>query len=136
MQSEDTADFIRAAIRTRALDKKVQHGMLPVWLKRSGEKGDAPYVVIPEQEAALHRMVELRMEGLGYVRIAKAMNEEGFRTVNGVHWTDGMVFKYLSPTWIDTMCGTGYLNRDLPEGHEDRIAIHNLFPNILSEDQA
>lgn len=136
MQSEDTADFIRAAIRTRALSRKVQHGMLPVWLKRGEENGESSYVVIPEQEAALQRIVALRMEGLGYVRIARALNEEGYRTVNGAHWTDGMVYKYLSPTWIETMRGTGYLNRDLPEGDENRIVIPDLFPPILSEEQA
>lgn len=156
MQSEDTSEFIRDAIIARAKRGKVQHGALPMWVTRcpscvpnrkiqAGEAEHAAetcgschngYALVPEAVEAVRRMVELRTrEGLGYVKLARALNEEGYRTANGKEWTDGNVYKYLSPTWVDTMCGTGYLGREKREGDPDRIVIPNLFPSILTEEE-
>ncbi|MBC8065764.1 MAG: recombinase zinc beta ribbon domain-containing protein, partial [Chlorobia bacterium] len=77
-------------------------------------------------------MVELRCSGLGYVKIARAMNEEGLRTARGCYWTHGTTYKYLQPTWIRTMLGHGMFNR----GKADPIEISNAFPPILNTEEA
>ncbi|MGC4042251.1 MAG: recombinase family protein [Armatimonas sp.] len=138
MQSEDTSQFIQGAILQRAKAGKVQHGAPPIWIMRNTE---GIYETIPEQVAAIRRMVELRLAGTGYVKIARTLNEEGYRTINGKHFTDGMAHKYLSPSWIDTMQGTGFLNRHGESGTRKqprigRTVIPNLFPAILTEEEA
>jgi DNA invertase Pin-like site-specific DNA recombinase len=139
MQSEDTSQFIQGAIVQRAKAGRTQHGALPLWITRS-EDGKG-YETIPEQVQAIRRMVELRMAGMGYVKIARRLNEENFRTANGKHWTDAMVHKYLSPSWIDTLTGAGFLNRHGASGTRnqpriERMVIPNLFPAILTEEEA
>ncbi len=139
MEAESTSTFIQGAIQQRAKAGKVQHGALPFWIARKAD-GDG-YEAIPEQVVTIRRMIELRMEGKGYVKTARALNQEGFRTINGSHFTDGMVHRYLSPTWIDTLCGTGFLNRYGESGTKaqpriERTVIPNLFPAILTEDEA
>lgn len=129
MQSEDTSDFLKAACERRAREGRLQGGSTPAWIKRDENE---KFVVIPEQAEAFKRMVELRIRGKGYVKIAQALNEEGHRTVRGSYWSQGMTYKYLQPTWIQTMLGDGYFGRHCAEP----IVILNAYPPIIDHETA
>ncbi len=129
MQSEDTSEFLRAACERRAREGRLQGGATPAWICRSAS-GELD--LIPEQVEAIGRMVDLRLSGMGYVRIAQALNAEGYRTVNGQYWTHGMTYKYLQPTWIKTMLGAGFFGR----GATEPIEIPHAYPPILTQDEA
>jgi DNA invertase Pin-like site-specific DNA recombinase len=131
-EAENTSEFVRDAVLARARAGMPQGGGLPVWLKRE----DGEIVVVERVERAIQRMIDLRLEGLGYVRIARRLNEEGHRTRNGCEWTDGMVHRYLQPTWIDRMTGTAFINADYPDGHPERVVIPNGYPAILTPARA
>jgi len=128
MQSEDTSDFLKAACERRAREGKLQGGSLPCWIQRrdNGDLEENPVMV-----RAMRRMVELRMQGNGYVKIAQRLNAEGHRTVKGKFWTDGMTYKYLQPTYVQTMLGTGFFRRNSPHP----IEIPEAFPPILSHEE-
>lgn len=132
-QARDISEHIQDNVLTRAKKGDINGRYPLLWLKALG-KGQ--YEVIPEMEFAMRRMVELRMVGLGYQKIAKRMNDEGLRTLNGKLWTDGKTYKYLSPTYIDSMAGTAFLNRDLPTDDDYHVRIPNVFPPILSDEEA
>lgn len=129
MQSEDSSAFLKSTCERRAREGRLHGGALPAWLKREDQGGIG---VIPEQKTAFRRMVELRCSGLGYVKIARKMNEEGLRTARGCYWTDGSTYKYLQPSWIRTMLGHGMFNR----GKSEAIEIPNAFPPILDIEEA
>jgi len=128
MQSEDTSAFLKSACERRAREGRVM-GALPAWIARTSE---GELAAIPDQILAFKRMVELRIEGLGYVRIAQRLNQEGHRTANGRHWTDGTTYKYLQPDWIMTMLGSGFYGRKTTE----EVEIPNAYPPILTQAEA
>ncbi len=132
-QAEEISENIQDVVLTRARRGDI-NGRYPLMWLRSLGKGE--YEVIPEMEFAMRRMVELRMGGHGYQKTAKHMNDEGLRTLNGKLWTDGKTYKHLSPTYIDSMTGTAFLNRDLPSDHDYHVRIPNVFPPILSDEEA
>ena len=131
-QAKDIAENIQDVVLTRAKNGDINGRYPLMWLRRSGSS----FEIIPEVEASIRRMVALRMDGLGYLRIAKVMNEEGLRTAKGCPWNGGMTYKYLSTTYIESMTGTAYLNRDLPHDHPHHVVIPDKFPPILSEEEA
>ncbi len=128
MQSEDSSAFLKAAFRRRAEEGKVHGGAPPLWIARKGEL----YELIPDQVAAMRRLVALRKEGLGYVHLARRLHEEGFRTANGKHFTPSMTYKYLRADFIETMRGTAFFQR----GKEDELRIPNVYPAILTDEEA
>lgn len=130
-QAEDISSNIRDSIITRARQGKVHWNKLPMWLRYSS---DGEIEVIPEMEFAMLRLVQLRLSGLGYLKIASAMNSEGLRTINGKIWREGVTRKYLTESYIQSMCGTGFLYRDKPEHDQDRVVLHGMFPRILTDD--
>ena len=132
-EAENTRQFVRDAVLTKARSGRPVGNYLPVWIRR---EGGGAYAVVEEQAEAIRRLVALRLEGYSYVRIARALNTEGFLTVNGRAWTDGMTYKYLRPDWIDTMRGTAFVGRDRPAGDPERVVIPGAYPAILSEEEA
>lgn len=127
MQSEDTSEFLKASCERRAREGRLQGGATPAWIIR---KSDGRFELIPEQVEAMQRLVELRLNGLGYVKIAQQLNLEGFRSVRGRYWTSGMTFKYLQPTWIRTMAGVGFFGRN----NSEPIEIPDAYPRILESE--
>ena len=133
MQYEDISEFLKSTVARRAREGRLQ-GTPPIWIRKTGKErdGGVKYELIPDQVEAIHRMIELRLQGTGYVRIAKRLNEEGYRTVTGKFWREGNVFKYLQPTWIETMLGTGFYGRDTNEP----LRIPGSLPAILTQEEA
>lgn len=54
-----------------------------------------PMIPVPEEQAALARILELDNEGKGQVAIASIMNSEGFQTRSGTPWVQQYVFRIL-----------------------------------------
>ena len=131
-QADDLATTIKDVVLTRAKKGDINGRYPLMWLRRSTNGG---YEVIPEMEHAFRRMIALRKEGMGYERTAKRMNEEALRTLHGKLWTGGKVYKYLSPTYIDSMCGVAFLNRDLPPDDDYHVRIADKFPRLLSDEE-
>jgi len=129
MSSEDTSAFLKATCERKAREGRLQGGGVPAWIKWLGPN---QYELIPEQVAAIRRLIELRTAGQGYMKAAQTLNEEGYRTTRGKYWTHGMTFKYLQPDWIETMTGTGFYGR----GTQDAIRIPNAFPAIITLTEA
>lgn len=128
MSSEDSSAFLKAACEQRAREGKLQGGGTPCWIRR----GPDGYEAIPEQVTAIRRLVELRMAGLGYVKLARQLNLDGHRTVRGKFWTHGMTFKYLQETYVKTMLGSGFYGR----GGANPIEIPNAYPTIITQEEA
>lgn len=49
----------------------------------------------PQEQAVIRQVKALRLKGFGYKRIAAALNEEGFTTKTGKHWSHVLVRKLL-----------------------------------------
>ena len=133
MQSEDISEFLKSTVARRAREGRLQ-GATPVWIRKVGKEreGGVRYELIPDQVENVRRLIELRLQGTGYDKIAQRLNEEGRRTVQGKYWTGGMAFKYLRPDYIETMLGTGFYGRDTSEP----LRIPNAFPAILTQAEA
>lgn len=54
-----------------------------------------PMISVPEEQAALARILELDNEGKGQLAIASIMNSEGFQTRSGTPWVQQYVFRIL-----------------------------------------
>jgi DNA invertase Pin-like site-specific DNA recombinase len=129
MQSEDASAFLKSACERRAREGRLQGGAVPAWIRRTDSGG---YELIPEMAETIRRLVELRLQGLGYNRIARQLNLEGRTTVQGKDFTQGNTQRYLSPDWIATMRGTGFFRR----GTAEPIELPDIFPPLLDEDTA
>lgn len=130
-ESQDKRIFAFDAAIKRARNGKVA-GSIPGYL-RKGENGIEP---IPEIVAAVQLAADLRTQGISYRKIAAELNNKGYRSPTGRLWSAVIVQKYLTGSFIDTLRGNGFFNRDLPEGDPSRVVIPNAFPAIISEETA
>lgn len=128
MQGEDQSDFAKDAIRRRVASGK-HHGTLPGWLRREGEE----IVFFEPFASALRRLVELRLSGLSYVHIARALNQEGHTKASGALWRNDDVAEYLSADARLKLAGNSILGVGLEEGDPGRVVTPGVFPSLLDE---
>jgi len=128
MQSEDASAFLKSTWEQRAREGRLHGGNLPIWLRKT----PSGLEVIPEQVTAIHRLIELRMGGLGYMKLAGQLNLEGFRTPRGKYWSHGMTYKYLQPSYLKSMLGTGYYGRSAAEP----VEIPDAYPAVITKEDA
>ncbi len=131
MQSEDISSFLKSTVARRAREGRLQ-GATPVWIRKIGKGKEARYEIVPEQAENIRRLIELRLQGTGYEKIAQRLNEEGRRTVQNKYWTGGMTFKYLQPHYVESMLGTGFYGR----GTSEEFRIPGAYPSILTQEEA
>lgn len=131
-ESEDKRLWALSAARKRCEGGKPM-GELPQWIERTE---DGSYTLRPSQSAAVQEMARLRIGGMGYASIAREVNTMGYRTLSGSLFMPPVVRKYLTGSYIDTLLGASFFNRDLPEGDPERIRIENCFPPVITETQA
>jgi hypothetical protein len=55
---------------------------------------------------------------------------------SGRPWRDGAVYKYLSSTWIDSMEGVGYFNRNPYDPTKETIRFEGAYPPVLTHEEA
>lgn len=67
----------------------------------------------PEELQTYERMLQLRQKGLGYMRTARILNEEGHRRRNGKPWTNATVCMVLKSTklryWFQSGCSYNHM---------------------------
>lgn len=130
-ESEDKRLWAKAAARKRAEAGKPV-GEPPQWIKKT----DAGFTLIPAITATIQEAVRLRLSGLSYAAICRALNDEGHRTTEGKYWRTTTVRKYLTGSFIDTLLGDGFYNRELPEGDPDRLVLTACYPAIITPAEA
>lgn len=134
-QSELLSERVYDAHLYRAkTEGKFSGGTLPCWCEYAEDL--TTIVPIPAMVETMRRLVDLRLAGNGYVRIAKTLNSEGHRMKSGKPWRDGAVYKYLSPTWIDSMEGVGFFNRNPNDPTKEQVRFEKAFPPVLTHDEA
>lgn len=137
------AEYFSAQLSRRVYDAKLYRaqrkqawngGSPPCWCRIANDKKTLE--PIPEVVLALRRLVELRVEGHGYVAIARRLNEEGYRNKAGRPWRDGAVHKYLREDWIDSMTGTAWFNRKSTDPRKEPVRIPDAYPRVLTDEEA
>lgn len=100
MQAEDIAEWAEEMHERRALSGKAPP-TLPAWITRT-EDGTQ---INDAFAAPIRRLVELRLAGTGYTRIARTLNAEGHRMVNGRLYTTGQVMSLLTGDALGRLAG-------------------------------
>lgn len=131
MESENISEFVKAASKTRAL-KGLPHGTLPFWVTRN-EDGDH---VLNDRAGDARRLIDLKLQGLGQARIARSLNAEGIPAPDSDRWTANKVRKYTHEHGLDLLLGHYTFGPELEDGHPDRVFVRDLFPPVITEDEA
>ncbi|WP_231597941.1 recombinase family protein [Synechococcus sp. CBW1002] len=113
--------------RERSLQGEKIAGFKPFWCGWDG----ADYV-LNTHAATVQRMTQLCLDGLGLIRIAQALNAEGFRTAKGRTWAYANVHKVISDPrivgdrpWSDGTVVPGYFPAVITRAEFDRC--HKLI---------
>ncbi len=130
MESENISEFVKAAARARA-EKGLPHGAVPFWISKDGD-GYVPN----ERKSDIRALVDLRLQGMGQALISQNLNALGVKPPSKGRWTSTKVSKYLTEHSIALMQGHYTFGADKEEGDPDRIVIENLFPQIISAEEA
>lgn len=97
LESDQKSKRIRARFEhKRKLEKnggEKRTSICPAWMELSHDRTE--FVLIPEHEQVLRRMIEMKLSGIGCLRIAKSLNEEGILNFSGKPWQVKLVEKYL-----------------------------------------
>lgn len=126
MESENISRRVRDAKAHRRNQGRFHGGALPVWLRYTDDK----HIELDTVNApAIREMVRLRVAGKGYAKIARTLNEQGFS------FSHGAVYKYLSPTYLESMRGTGFWNRTVPDVMGETVRMEGTYPSLLTEEE-
>jgi len=134
-ESETKSKRVRSGwerIRKEAAETgKVMTSRTVAWVKVNAA-GDA-FELVPEHVKAVKRVFELRLQGLSHIKIAKAMNEEGFRTLNQYN---PVVGGWSQATITDLLSNKSIIGYKVPS-KSIRVAgvkdIPNYYPAVVSE---
>ncbi|MGP8846831.1 recombinase family protein, partial [Enterobacter hormaechei] len=77
--------------RQRALNGEVINKILPFWLERKEDK-----FYFSDRVDSVIRIIQLRREGFGTNKIAKALNDEGHRPLRSTGWNHTTVGKTIN----------------------------------------
>jgi DNA invertase Pin-like site-specific DNA recombinase len=100
MQAEDIAEWAGEMHDRRAGAGKPPP-MVPAWL----EATETGLVINEERAAPIRRLVELRLAGKGYTAIARILNGEGHRMMNGKPYTTHQVLSLLTGDSVGRLAG-------------------------------
>ena len=141
-ESQGTSVRVKSAALQRAKAGRIHGGRLPGWLKRD----DQGQIILNSEKATIYqRIVQLRLEGHSYVKIARQINAEGHRTSSGTIFHRGYVAKVLRPDFIESMKGTAYFHRpgrksQTKNGKKvalaDTTKIEGAYPRLIYDEDA
>lgn len=135
-ESEDKRLWARAAARKRVEQTHRPMGIVPQWIERTTTQGVPGFALREPQASAMREMVRLRIAGNSYAAIARAINAAGYRTISGSLFLPSYCRRYLTGSYIDTLRGSIFYNRQLPEGDPDRVEIPDCYPHLITEEEA
>lgn len=107
------------------------HGKAPAWVVTDTEKpttDPARYSFHPERADAMRRLVEMRLTGDPYHVIARTLNSEGHRRMDGGQWRTENVFDMLQPDRRAGLIG----NQVFKGSSGKAIVLKGVFPALLS----
>ena len=76
-----------------SIDHRIRNGWITIGPALYGYRmtKDNDLVIVPEEAKVVRRIFDMYLSGYGGNRIAKILNAEGYRTVNGNEWRDSSV---------------------------------------------
>lgn len=101
----------------------------PFWLELNDDK--RTYTVLDDYKKIVEKVFELAIDGFGMIRIAKALNEEGFKTVTGKAFQEGTISAILNGKQV-----LGIYQPHKREGNKRvglRDEIPDYYPAIIDE---
>ncbi|PTP94649.1 recombinase family protein [Vibrio splendidus] len=97
LESDQKSKRIKARFEHKRGEEKKggekRTSICPAWMRISDDKKS--FELIPNHEAVLKRMIDMKLNGIGCLRIAKSLNEEGILNFSGKKWQVKLVEKYL-----------------------------------------
>lgn len=133
MESRNQSRRFRDAWQQKA-DSGLPHGKAPAWVvtdKTKGLRDPERYSLHPERAAAMRRLVELRLLGIPYHRIADHLAAEGHTRMDGQRWMTANVYDCLTPErrllLIGSQMFTGSSGRP--------VLLSGVFPAIITEEE-
>lgn len=129
MEARSLQEWARASIRNKA-DRGIPSGHLPAWLTRDEATGD--FRLDPDAAAPFRRMVELRLQHQGFNRIARTLNEEGYRAPRGGAWTQNRIQQNLTGDNLARLWGESAYH--LHDG--ERITLPQAYPALVTPEEA
>ena len=130
-ESDNISEWVTAAFYNR-VSKGKTHGPTAFWLS----KNDDGEVYLNDRAWEMRRLVQLRLSEHSYVDAARILNAEGSRSSGGVKWTRRAIKYYMRPDKIRLMQGHFVYGTGKPEDDESRIILENVFPGVISQDEA
>ncbi|MEI6513075.1 MAG: recombinase family protein [bacterium] len=120
MESEGISEWAKAVAYHRAEQGKIA-GAPPFWITKK-EEGSCE---LNERYPTIRRLVELRLLGYSYPRIARTLSEEEMTASRGGVWRNQMVCDALTPDQLLRLQGHYVFGKGLKE--DDSCSSHDLI---------
>ena len=114
--------------RQRALNGEVINKILPFWLERKEDK-----FYFSDRVDSVIRIIQLRREGFGTNKIAKALNDEGHRPLRSTGWNHTTVGKTINSVALYGAYQTSETTKDRKVILLD--IIENYYPAVISKEE-
>ncbi|HBZ8158489.1 TPA: recombinase family protein [Escherichia coli] len=114
--------------RQRALQGEVINKILPFWLEKKNNK-----FVFSEKLDTVKRIIELKKKGLGTNKIAKTLNDEGFKPLRSAGWNHTTVGKTLKSVALYGAYQTSETTKDRKVILLD--IVEGYYPAVISKEE-
>lgn len=131
LESEGIREWAKAVSFHRAEQGKII-GAPPFWINK---KEDGSFE-LNERYPTIRRLVELRLLGFSYPRIARTLNAEGFTASEGGVWRNQMVCDALRPDRLLRLQGHYVYGNGLEDDDPERIITRDLYPAVITPEEA
>lgn len=112
--------------RQRALNGEVINKILPFWLERKQNK-----FIFSDKLDTVKRIIELRRKGLGTNKIAKTLNNEGYKPLRSAGWNHTTVGKTINSVALYGAYQTSETTKDRKVILLD--IVENYYPAVISK---
>ncbi|KSW33168.1 recombinase family protein [Klebsiella pneumoniae] len=114
--------------RQRALNGEVINKILPFWLERKQNK-----FVFSDKLDTVKRIIELRRKGLGTNKIAKTLNNEGYKPLRSAGWNHTTIGKTINSVALYGAYQTSETTKDRKIILLD--IVENYYPAVISKEE-
>lgn len=114
--------------RQRALNGEVINKILPFWLERKQNK-----FVFSDKLDTVKRIIELRRKGLGTNKIAKTLNNEGYKPLRSAGWNHTTIGKTINSVALYGAYQTSETTKDRKIILLD--IVEDYYPAVISKEE-
>ncbi|HBV3440244.1 TPA: recombinase family protein [Klebsiella pneumoniae] len=114
--------------RQRALNGEVINKILPFWLERKQNK-----FVFSDKLDTVKRIIELRRKGLGTNKIAKTLNNEGYKPLRSAGWNHTTIGKTINSVALYGAYQTSETTKDRKTILLD--IVEDYYPAVISKEE-